>query len=253
MAAIMATHGVCGLEVAPTKVWPHPTEVDEGAIDSYRCSWLRRGMTFVGMQALLFGKPDLQLFRDEDARQAALNYLSGMIRLGGRLRARALVFGSPKNRTRGEMDFNTATDIAIRFFSTLGDIAEDNGVLLCIEPNPSAYGCDFIRTGAEGVELVQRIDHPAVRLHLDAAIMTMNQEDIDRTLETSVEYLAHFHISEPQLGLIGAGGTEHVRIAGRLRQLGYSNWVSIEMRDGWTSPNTRAISESLEYVTNVYR
>jgi sugar phosphate isomerase/epimerase len=252
-AALLAAYGIQGLEVAPTKVWAKPTEVDNGQIDAFRCSWVRRGVGLVGMQALLFGKPELQLFREEECRRAAIEYLIGIIRVAGRLGAGALVFGSPKNRLRGEMSIAAATDIAIGFFSELGDAAGDNGVQLCIEPNPAAYGCDFIRTGAEGLDLVQRIAHPNVRLHLDAAILTMNEEDIDRVLEDSIEYLAHFHISEPQLGVIGTGGVDHARIAGRLRQLGYRNWVSIEMRDGWTSPNTLAISQALDYVTHVYR
>jgi D-psicose/D-tagatose/L-ribulose 3-epimerase len=252
-AALLAAHGIQGLEVAPTKVWAKPTEVDSGQIDAFQYSWMRRGISLVGMQALLFGKPELQLFGEEECRRATIEYLTGIIRLAGRLGTTALVFGSPKNRMRGAMSATTATDIAIEFFNELGDVAGDNGVQLCIEPNPSAYGCDFVQTGAEGLELVQRIDHRAVRLHLDAGILTMNQEDIDHVLEDSIPYLAHFHISEPQLGVIGSGGVDHARIAGRLRKLGYRNWVSIEMRDGWTSPNTLAISEALDYVTHTYR
>jgi sugar phosphate isomerase/epimerase len=103
-------------------------------------------------------------------------------------------------------------------------------VCFCIEPNAAAYGCDFVRDTSEGIGLVAAVDDPGFRLHLDGGVMTMNGEAIEDALAAALPHLTHLHISEPNLAPVGAGGTDHRRIAAALRTLGYQGWTSIEMR-----------------------
>lgn len=99
---------------------------------------------------------------------------------------------------------------------------------------------------------MQRVNHPGFRLHLDAGAMTLNGEDYGRTIEACLEWTAHFHVSEPNLDLVGQRGTPHERIARALRELNYQHWVSIEMRGGLTTPNTAAVRAALDSVTSTY-
>ncbi len=253
VAQIMADYGVCGVEIAPTKIWAAPDKASDDAVQKYRDYWASRKIQIVAFQSLLFGKPELELFKSRAAREATFNYLSRIISLASRLGAQVLVFGSPKNRLVGEMDAVEALDIALEFFSRIGEVAARHEVCFCIEPNPAAYGCDFICTAAEGRELVERVNHSGFRLHLDTAAMSLNGEPYEQVIEDCFEWLAHFHVSEPQLGAVGRGSTDHARIARRLRALGYDRWVSIEMRNGWTTPNTEAVRTALEFVANTYR
>ncbi|HVE85340.1 MAG TPA: sugar phosphate isomerase/epimerase, partial [Myxococcales bacterium] len=87
-----------GVEIAPTAVWPRPLESTQQQRLEYRRWWEERGLKISSLQALLFGRPELRIFGDEEGRKATFEYLAGMIRLGGELGAAALVFGSPKNR-----------------------------------------------------------------------------------------------------------------------------------------------------------
>ncbi len=253
VAQIMADYGIRGVEIAPTKIWAAPDKASDDSVREYRNYWASRKVQIVALQSLLFGKAGLEIFTSQPAREATFNYLSGIIGLASKLGAQVLVFGSPRNRLVREMDSVQVLEIALDFFSRIGEVAARHEVCFCIEPNPAAYGCDFICTAAEGRELVRRVNHSGFRLHLDTAAMTLNGESYEEVIEDCFEWLEHFHISEPQLGAVGRGSTDHARIAQRLRALGYDRWVSIEMRDGWTIPNTEAVRTALEFVTNTYR
>jgi D-psicose/D-tagatose/L-ribulose 3-epimerase len=253
VAALLDEFGVKGIEVAPTKVWPSPEAADDASARTYREFWGNRGVEIVAFQALLFGRPELCLFTNDKAREKTFDYLCAIIRLAEKLGARALVFGSPKNRVAGDLPASRAFDIAAEFFWRLGEVAARHNTRFCIEPNPAAYGCDFVRTAAEGLALVRRVNHPGFRLHLDAGAMTINGEDYGRVIADCFEWTAHFHVSEPNLEMVGRQGTPHRRIARTLRELGYQGWVSIEMRGGLTAPNTAAVRAALDFVTATYR
>src|SRR6185312_10786658 len=96
------------------------------------------------LQSLLFGRLDLQLFGDESSRTQLAEYMRRVIDFAHAVGARALVFGSPKNRTRGELPMPQAMSIATDFFASLADHARERGALICIEANPPGYGCDFV-------------------------------------------------------------------------------------------------------------
>lgn len=230
VAALMREHGVDGVEIAPTVCWPSPLEVSRGELQEYRRFWNSRGIEIVAMQALLYGRSDLTIFGSEEKRRETLAHLAGMARLGACLGAGRLVFGSPKNRLVGDLPREAAQDIARAFFEEAGRAASDEGVVLCIEPNPQVYGCDFVTNARQGLELVAAVGSPGFGLHLDAAGMTLAGDPLVSTLEDCSAALCHFHASEPQLGPLGEGGVDHATLARTLSRLGYAQRVSVEMR-----------------------
>ncbi|HZN91421.1 MAG TPA: TIM barrel protein [Myxococcales bacterium] len=248
-AAALREAGAQGVEIAPTAAWPRPLEATARQVGDYRRWWEDRGLKISSMQALMFGRPELKVFGDEATRKAAFDYLAGMIRLGGALGAGALVFGSPKNRAVGEMERPRADEIAAAFFRGLGAVAVEQGTVLCIEPNPPAYGCDFVTTAAEGLALVRRADSPGFRLHLDAGGMTLTGEP--RSPEAFGQ-AAHFHASEPDLAPVGSGGTDHPAFARALREAGYRGWISIEMRATGERGNVEPLRRALAAVLAAY-
>ena len=249
----MLAHSVEGIEVAPTKVWPNPDEADGNSVDLFRNHWLHRNIQVVAMQSLLFGRPELKLFADDVSRCDTILYLAKVIRMAARLGVRVLVFGSPKNRAKGSLSNAEAMSVAVDFFSELGEIANRFGVIVCIEPNPPEYGCDFIRDTGEALELIRRVNHPGFRLHLDSAIMTMNGEDPEEAIGSGIDYLEHFHVSEPELAVIGTRATDHARIASCLQRFNYQHWASIEMKTTASSSNVQSVASALEFVNHAYR
>jgi sugar phosphate isomerase/epimerase len=230
VATLMRRYGVSGVEIAPTTLWREPLAAPDGEVRAVRDWWGQRGMSIVALQALLFGRADLKLFAGSDSRAGMLAHLDGMIGLAARLGARVLVFGSPKNRERGALPPEEALDVATAFFREAAGRAAARGVVLCVEPNPSAYGCDFVNTTEEGVALVRAVDHPGFGLHLDGGALTLNGEQVAAAITSAMPVLRHFHASEPHLKPLGEGGTDHAACAGALRAAGYDAWVSVEMR-----------------------
>ena len=253
IAAVLQSFDVRGVELAPTKIWPDFTQVPEADLVAYRAFWQRQGIRIVALQSLLFGQPELVIFRDQETRFKLLAYLRRVMHIAAQLGAQILVFGSPRNRLRNDLGAQESQAIAVEFFHQVGKLAAQHDVYFCIEPNPVAYGCDFICTATEGVALVRAVNHPHFRLHLDAGGMTLSEESYLASICASRELLAHFHISEPQLAIIGDGHTDHATIVSALRQIAYDHWVSIEMLNKTSLPNPQAVHQALACATEYYR
>ena len=242
VAALLRVEGVSAIEVAPTKWRERPLKASPREIAEYRARWQDLGLEIVALQALLFGRPDLQLFGD--TRRALADYLRGTIDLGVALGARAFVFGSPKNRLRGSMSEVDATGIAVDFFREMGDHASAHGAVLCIEANPPEYGCDFITTTAEAVTLCTVINNLGIGVNGDLGGMTIDGEDPRATIESAAGVLAHFHASEPQLVELGAEA-DHDSASAGLASIAYPGWVSIEMKSGGSPSNVESVGRAV--------
>lgn len=250
---LLEHYRIDGIDIAPSLVWDNPTNVSRSKINNKLGSWFSEGIEIVALQSLLYGYEELKLFGDRSTRKRTFERLSKLIILASKLKAKALVFGSPKNRQMGpSLSYQRAMDIAEKFFFGLGVIASKNNVVFCIEPNPSAYGCNFIVDHKEALDIVKRVDNSGFRLNIDTSTMTINKEDLQETLATCLPWAGNFHISEPYLEPIGSGKTEHELISSILKDLGYRGWVSIEMRSSYSGDNIDSIKKSIEYVQKVY-
>ena len=74
-------------------------------------------------------------------------------------------------------------------------IGEDNGVNICIELLNSKidhhdYMCDHT---AWGLEVVQAVNSPRVKLLYDIYHMQIMEGDIVRTIKNNIQYIGHFH------------------------------------------------------------
>jgi len=253
VAEVLNASGIAGIEIAPTKIWADPLTASDAAIDAYRRFWNDRGIAIVAAQALLFGKSELTIFESAATRQKTLDYLGAIVRLCGRLGARALVFGSPKNRKVGALPAAEVDAIAQEFFGRLGEIAAAAGTCIVMEANPPEYGADFATHAANAIELVERVDHPSFRLHLDTGCMTLVGDPIRASFDRGFRWLEHFHVSEPNLDPPGASGiVNHAAFAEYLRRRDYRGWVSLEMREArpFTLDGLRA---SVQWLTANYR
>ena len=80
--------------------------------------------------------------------------------------------------------------------------------------------------------------------------MHLAQEDIPSALRSNFDLLAHFHVSEPFLGCLNAPVIDHPRVARTLRDLGYTGWVSLEMRAA--DEPLAALQPAVEYLARTY-
>jgi sugar phosphate isomerase/epimerase len=250
---LLAERGIDAVEIAPSMVGPKPAELGAAPLALYRDFWRERGIEIVAMQALLFGRGDLALFGSDAQRDELFEYLARIVRVGGALGARALVFGSPGNRKRGALSLERAAEVAAPLFWRIGGVAVESGSCLCIEPVPPEYGCDWIHSAAQARAFVDLVAHPGFGLHIDAAALQMAGEDASQ-IRASAGKLRHFHASQPQLAPVGPGSAvPHQEFADTLRACGGVPAVSIEMRQvEQVASNLPHVERALDYVQRVY-
>jgi D-psicose/D-tagatose/L-ribulose 3-epimerase len=162
----------------------------------------------------------------------------------------AMVFGSPKNRLKGNLDDKLVDEIGYDFFRKIGDVAQTYDIQFCIESNPSEYGADFLTTTKSVVEFVKKINHQNINVHLDSGAMKLNNENYQESIISSQPF-SHFHISEPNLTPVPQEVDHHI-IAATLKEINYDKWVSIEMRATDDKDNLSQIDKTLDFVTKTY-
>src|ERR1700755_1117249 len=120
VAAKLQELGVTYVEVAPTSVWDDRLQTTDAQIKEYLDFWKGFGIEVVAFQSMLFPRPDLKIFESPENRVETAQYLKDFIDLADKMHAGVMVFGSPKNRQRGEMAAEEAWGIAKEFFGDLG-------------------------------------------------------------------------------------------------------------------------------------
>ena len=230
VAALLRRHGLDAIDVAPGILFPDLAAATPADIAARRGWWADREIEIVGMQALLYGTEGLNLFGPPPVQAAMLAHLGRVCRLAAGLGARRLVFGSPRNRNRSGLSDADATAVAAAFFRRLGDIAALHGCTICLEPNPPAYGANFMTDLASAAAAVRATDHPAIRLQLDVGALAMTGEDPAEALAATAPLVAHIHASEPHLAVLGDDGTGHATAAAAIRRYCPDRVVAIEMR-----------------------
>lgn len=253
VASMLLRHHVDAIDIAPGKYFPRLQETDKSDICRVRDWWAERGIEITGMQALLFGTVGLNLFGNARTQAAMLDHLNEVCRIASTLGAVRLVFGSPKNRDRTGLDDRQADDIAVDFFGNLGDIAGLHGVVICLEPNPTRYGANFMTRSEETAQLVSRISHPAIRMQLDIGVMTINEENSSDVIEKYAHLIGHIHASEPGLVTLGDGNSSHEKVAEILEKILPKHLVCIEMLAAKNESHLSAIERALRVAVRHYR
>jgi D-psicose/D-tagatose/L-ribulose 3-epimerase len=244
---LMRSKGIELIELVPSRKWPDPRLESNGASERWRLELEQQGLRPVALQALLFGRPELKVFESDTARPC-IDYLKAIIRLAAGLGPVALVFGSPRNRFRGNLPLDEARRRAISFFSELGEYSARHGVKLCLEPNPPAYGCDFLTTAREVMSFVRETKTPGLFLQLDVGALSMNGEDPSTIVSDAGKLIGHTHASEPHLAPFGQPVGPHAAVARALKNVGYDGAVSLEMK----SNGLEALETAVDYLAEIY-
>lgn len=253
VAAKLQEMGVRYVELAPTKLWDDPTKATPDEIKSVVEWWKNYGIEIAAIQSMLFARPDLKLFESEQNRQECLSYLKDFVKVAGALGAKKMVFGSPKNRQKGNLSKEAADEIAVPFFTEIAQTAAELGVVFCLEPNAPQYNCDYVTTAKEGIELVQKVGKAGFGLHLDAACMALAGDELGESIREAAGLMEHFHISSPMLEQVEArDDVPHADAAEALRSTGYDKIVSIEMRPGDAGTNVARVQKAVEFAKQKY-
>lgn len=102
---------------------------------------------------------------------------------------------------------NSKTDALERSRESLQKIlptAEDCGVWYCLEV-VNRYEQYLLNTAKEGIDFVDSLNSPRLKLLLDTFHMNVEEDDIPGAIREVGSRLAHFHVGEPNRRLPGQG------------------------------------------------
>lgn len=252
VAALLKQYHVEAIDIAPGKYFPDVLQVNDEQISAVRSWWNERGISVIGMQSLLFGTQGFNLFDDNDVQQLMLAHLDAVCRIASGLGATKLVFGSPKNRDRKQLQDDEVKTIAVGFFRNLGDIAAKHSVVICLEPNPTCYGANFMTTTEETADIVQAVNHPAIRMQLDTGALTINNENALALIKRYSQLIGHIHISEPGLFPPGEEGGDHQTFSQIINDHLPDQFVTIEMLATKEESHVDSVEKALAFVVARY-
>ncbi|MEP6756378.1 MAG: sugar phosphate isomerase/epimerase family protein [Chthonomonadales bacterium] len=110
---------------------------------------------------------------------------------------------------------------------TAAGIAKDNGITLALEPL-NRFETDMINTSAQVRRLVDTIDHPNAKIHLDTFHMNIEEDNVLDAIKLAGKDLAHVHASESNRGTPGNGLARWDDLAAGIKAVGYTGPVVIE-------------------------
>lgn len=239
--------GMQGVELAPTAVWRDAPHIPSRIVSEYLKRWANYGIAISGVQSLLYGHPEMQIF-DRGTWLDLRRHLTAMIELANGLGSRIVVFGSPKNRIRGALNDSEANMICAEFFNSLIPVLCENNVVLTLEPNAPAYGADYLLHYSDCIELSNLIDSPWVQPQIDTGCLTMVGDSLEKSILTRTP--AHVHLSMPDLkGPPGA--MDHQEFRQALELSGYTGWIVLEMLQDRSDPLQVAL-ESARWMKESY-
>ena len=247
---LLHANGVSGIEIAPTKIWPawHGANPENAA--QIRNNYAEKSFKIPALQAILFDKPELQIFGSTDSREKLLEHLANVAALSEAFNSHALVFGSPKNRDPGTLSADQAFSQGVEFFQRAAEVCAKHKTQLCLEANPKVYNCRFMTHWHETFEMVKVVSSPGLGIHLDTACISLEGDDVVSAIKQCAGKIAHFHISEPNLSDFSAPKIDHAAIGQALKDINYNGWLSIEMRRSYNP--LKSVEEAVQRVSDWY-
>jgi len=118
-------------------------------------------------------------------------------------------------------------DQIARTLRSLGEYAADLGVVLGVE-TLNRFETSFLNTTAQALELIGRIDHPAVGVALDLFHLGIEEKNVGDALRAAGPRLVHLQVAENDRGTPGTGSLPWNDVAKALHDIGYRGRVVIE-------------------------
>jgi sugar phosphate isomerase/epimerase len=247
--AVAAEHGYTGIEIAPFTLAPRITEVSQQQRAKLVEQARAAGLSIIGLHWLLAKTEGFHVTSSDPlVRAATAEYLGELARCCRDFGGDILVFGSPMQRTiPAGHTRDQATDFAADTFQKVLPTLDECGVTLALEPlAPSET--DFLTTCAETVDLIRRLNHPNVKLHLDVKAMCSESAPIPELIYRFANDAVHFHANDANRRGPGFGDVDYRPIMDALRHTNYAGWISVEVFDYSPDPITIA-RESIRYLT----
>lgn len=237
--------GYTGIEFAPFTMHDDARQISSGQRREVSQQARDADLDVVGLHWLLAKTEGFYLTSpDIDIQNATSEYFCELARLCRDLGGSIMVLGSPQQRNLlPGVSMEQATDHAVKVIEAALPVFEEQGVVLALEPLGPQEG-DFWNEAKDAIRVIERLESPNVRLHLDVKAMSTEPSSIPDIISNSQQHLAHFHANDPNRQGPGMGEVKFDAIFAALNEINYDAWVSVEVFD-YSPGIERLASESM--------
>ena len=225
--------GYDGLEIAPFTLAPRIDALSREARRALKATVEGTGLETIGLHWLLARTEGFYLTsQDAAVRRATGDYLKALAEATRDLGGSLMVLGSPKQRDLlPGVTYDQAADYAIDVFEQILPALDSEGVDLCLEPLAPTE-TNFLNTCAQAMDLIARVGHPRIRLHMDVKAQSSEVgTTVPELIRRHAARAGHFHAQDVNLRGPGMGDVDFGPIMEALVAAGYDRWVSVEVFD----------------------
>jgi len=185
--------------------------------------------------------------------QSAKEYASKICRRGAALKVKTIGIGAPMSRVLPDtFDKKTADMQAMEFLKATADIASKYDICILWE-SLNKNVCNYVLYLSEAVEMVEKINHPYLKIVLDFYHMAIMGEDVEN-IGYAIPYVKHLHVAQDIKGqrgfLVKDNYNEYKTWLESAKKFGYDGTVSVEPLYGDINKHAE---ESLMILKNIDR
>ncbi|MHB8612933.1 MAG: sugar phosphate isomerase/epimerase family protein [Candidatus Dormibacteraceae bacterium] len=116
---------------------------------------------------------------------------------------------------------------SVEHLRRVAEYAADQRVVLA-EEIVNRFELYHLNTLDQGIRLVDEVDHPNCKIHLDTFHAHIEEKDTAAAIRRAGSRIAHVHISENDRGVPGTGSVAWDANFAALRDIGYDGWLTVE-------------------------
>jgi sugar phosphate isomerase/epimerase len=225
--------GYDGIELAPFTLAARITDLSAERRRELRRIIADSGLQAIGLHWLLAKTEGLYLTsREPEVRRRTGDYLVALAEATRDLGGSVMVFGSPKQRDLlPGVTFEQAAGHAAEVFGRVMPAIGAMDVDLCLEPLAPS-DTSFLNTCAQAQALVEQVNHPRFKLHMDVKAQSSEPgASVPELIRRHARHAGHFHAQDVNFRGPGMGDVDFGPILKALVESGYDRWVSVEVFD----------------------
>jgi sugar phosphate isomerase/epimerase len=175
----------------------------------------------------LYGLEGLCLMSpDQSIQQRAVEQLKRFLEFAGAYGA-VVDIGLLRGRLKEMPEPARAQEELAHTFRQAAEYAAGCGARVTLEPI-NRYESDFIYNAQDGLDWVDRVDHPNFGLMLDTFHMNIEDASIEDSIRQAGDKLWHMHVADSNRLSPGRGHFDFVGMVQTLKEIGYNGYLSAE-------------------------
>jgi sugar phosphate isomerase/epimerase len=188
---------------------------------------------------------------DPHYRKTRINHTRRALTLARELGA-ACITTEPGGPVEAGSSWAQALELFVEGLKPVAEHAEKEGVLLLVEPEPGL----LIETADQFLELMDKIDSPAIGLNFDIGHSYCVGDDPATTIPRLAPYIRHFHLEDIAATRVhhhlvpGEGAIDFAATLRAIQAIDYQGWITIELYPYVDDPDAAA-STALQRVRTI--